>query len=53
VGLAACEPYELLEYLKLIEIDPFKVYEAIEIAYYENFLEKVVFHKYGHLFDDD
>ena len=53
VGLAACEASELFEYVSLIEKDPFKVYEAVEIAYQENFLEKVVFHKYGHLFDDN
>jgi hypothetical protein len=52
-GLAACQPSELLEYVSKIEKDPFKVYEAVEMAYRENFLEKVVFHKYCHFFDNN
>ena len=53
IGLANCEAEELFDYVSRIEKDPFKVYEAIETAFHENFLEKVIFQKYGHLFDDD
>ena len=53
LGLAACKPSELFDYVSKIERDPFKVYEAIETAFHEDFLEKVIFHKYGHLFDEN
>jgi hypothetical protein len=52
-GLAVLEASELFSYISKIETDPFKVYEGIENAYHERFLEKVIFKKYGHLFDDD
>lgn len=44
---------EILKYVAIVENNPIQLYEAIEKAYYPNFLEPAVYKRYNHLFDDE
>lgn len=52
-GLATLPLQEVFAEIAKLESDPFKIYDIIEAVYRQNFLEKPIIKKYGHLFDDN